>query len=173
MAPIDSGPLAGCNIDQNGNCADPNLQPGRSTGNNTFITISKEIHTLNDAILAAAKELSTRLKERRRIIYVVTDSDIYAEGGVNSIEKGCAKIAEEARTQCTLGYLSHKCVGTGLLLKQDSTTCRSAAAAFLHGCEVTARRTGSCHALLLTAIGPRLSLYYAWFSKPFSPIEHI
>ena len=114
MVPVNSGPLAGGNIYRNGNCgADSNLQPGRSTGNNTFITISKEIHTLNDAILAAAKELSTRLKERRRIIYVVTDSDIYAEGGVNSIEKGCAKIAEEARTQYTLGYLSHESIYDG------------------------------------------------------------
>ena len=58
---------------QNGNCVDPNLQPGRSAGSGTFITIPKEIHTLNDAILAAAKELSTRPKGRRRIIYVVSD----------------------------------------------------------------------------------------------------
>ncbi len=38
-----------------------------------MITIPKEIHTLNDAILAAAKELSSRPKERRRIIYVISD----------------------------------------------------------------------------------------------------
>jgi VWFA-related protein len=37
------------------------------------MTIPKEIHTLNDAILAAAKELSTRPKGRRRIIYIVSD----------------------------------------------------------------------------------------------------
>ena len=37
------------------------------------MSLPKEIHTLNDAILAAAKELSTRPKERRRIIYVVSD----------------------------------------------------------------------------------------------------
>jgi VWFA-related protein len=50
------------------------LQPGRSTGSGSgVITIPKEIHTLNDAILAAAKELSTRPKERRRIIYVISD----------------------------------------------------------------------------------------------------
>ena len=58
LVPINDGPMAGCNVRQNGNCVDPNLQPGRSAGGNTFITIPKEIHTLNDAILAAAKELS-------------------------------------------------------------------------------------------------------------------
>ena len=40
-------------------------------------TIPKEIHTLNDAILAAAKELSTRPKGRRRIIYVISDGKEY------------------------------------------------------------------------------------------------
>jgi hypothetical protein len=55
----------------------PTLQPGRSAGGNTFMTIPKEIHTLNDAILAAAKELSTRPKGRRRIIYVISDGKEY------------------------------------------------------------------------------------------------
>jgi len=77
LVPINSGPLAGCPVWVNGNCADPNIQPGRSTGNSTFITIPKEIHTLNDAIMAAARELSTRPKERRRIIYVVSDGKEY------------------------------------------------------------------------------------------------
>ena len=71
--PINDGPFASCNVRANGNCVDPNLQSGRSAGNSTFITIPKETHTLNDAILAAAKELSTRPKERRRIIYVISD----------------------------------------------------------------------------------------------------
>jgi len=170
LLPINSGPLAGCSITQNGSCVDPNIQPGRSAGNSTFITIPKEIHTLNDAILAAAKELSTRPKERRRIIYVVSDGKeagskatykevvqylqtnnitVYgtlvgdsarwgqgylsrfhlpfqmydnrlvgyalvtggtldAENGVNGIENSYAKIAEEARTQYTLGYYTHE-----------------------------------------------------------------
>lgn len=74
LIPINSGPLAGCNVHVNGNCADPNLQIGRSTGSGSgVITIPKEIHTLNDAILAAAKELSSRPKGRRRIIYVISD----------------------------------------------------------------------------------------------------
>ena len=175
MVPINSGPLAGCSIYQNGNCVDPNLQPGRSTGNSSFITIPKEIHTLNDAILQAAKELSTRPKERRRMIFVISDGkeygsratwkevvrylqtnkiavyatlvgdsarwgeewidrfhlpftmydnilykytvntggDYYAEGGVNGIERSYAKIAEEARDQYTLGYLSHESIYDG------------------------------------------------------------
>jgi hypothetical protein len=63
LIPVNSGPLAGCSVHVNGNCADPNLQEGRSTGSGSgVITIPKEIHTLNDAILAAAKELSTRPK---------------------------------------------------------------------------------------------------------------
>ena len=70
---VNSGPMAGCSIRQNGNCVDPNLQPGKSAGSDAFITIPKDIHTLNDAIFAAAKELSTRPKDRRRIIYVVSD----------------------------------------------------------------------------------------------------
>jgi VWFA-related protein len=41
------------------------------------MTIPKEIHTLNDAILAAGKELSTRPKGRRRIIYVISDGKEY------------------------------------------------------------------------------------------------
>ncbi len=77
LIPYNSGPMAGCNVHVNGNCADPNLQPGRSTGSGPFITIPKEIHTLNDAILAAAKELSTRPQGRRRVIYVISDGKEY------------------------------------------------------------------------------------------------
>jgi VWFA-related protein len=172
QVPTNVGPLAGCNIRENGNCVDPNLQPGRSAGNGDFISLPKEIHTLNDAILAAAKELSTRPKERLRIIYVVSDGKeygskatlrevirylqtnkitlyatgvgasavwgegyvsrfhlpftmydnilfkyTYATGGdldsersMNGIEKSYQKIAAEARTQYTLGYLSHESI---------------------------------------------------------------
>ncbi len=175
MVPINSGPLAGCPIRENGSCVDPNIQPGRSAGNDTFINIPKEIHTLNDAILQAAKELSTRPKQRRRVIYVVSDGkeygskakwqavvrylqpnkiavyatlvgdsarigegwidrvhlpfsmydnilykyttltggDMDAEGGINGIEKSYAKIADEARNQYTLGYLSHESIYDG------------------------------------------------------------
>jgi VWFA-related protein len=170
LVPVNTGPLAGCSISKNGNCVDPNVQPGGSTGGTTFITIPKEIHTLNDAILAAAKELSTRPNGRRRIIYVISDGKEYgskatyrevlryletnkiavygtlvgdsarwgegyisrihlpftmydnllykyiaatggtpdSEANLNGIEKSYASIAEEARTQYTLGYYSHQ-----------------------------------------------------------------
>ena len=181
LVPVNSGPLAGCNVRQNGNCVDPNLQPGRSAGGGSFITIPKEIHTLNDAILAAAKELSTRPKGRRRIIYVISDGKEYgskatyrevvrylqtnkiavygtlvgdsarwgegyisrihlpftmydnilvgyahntggtldSEPSLNGIEKSYAKIAEEARTQYTLGYLSHESIYDSKFRKID------------------------------------------------------
>jgi VWFA-related protein len=77
LVPVNSGPFAGCSITKNGGCIDPNIQEGRSVGNPSFINIPKEIHTLNDAILAAAKELSTRPRERRRIIYVISDGKEY------------------------------------------------------------------------------------------------
>ena len=78
QVPINSGPLGSpCAIITNGNCADPNVQYGHSTGNSTFVTIPKEIHTLNDAILEAARELSSRPKERRRVIYVISDGKEY------------------------------------------------------------------------------------------------
>ena len=52
----------------------PDLAGGAFGGQrHGVMTIPKEIHTLNDAILAAAKELSTRPKGRRRIIYVISD----------------------------------------------------------------------------------------------------
>lgn len=77
QVPFNSGPFASCAIVKNGGCVDPNVQQGGSTGNPDFIKLPKEIHTLNDAILQAAKELSTRPKERRRVIYVVSDGKEY------------------------------------------------------------------------------------------------
>ena len=78
LVPINGGPLSSsCSITQNGNCVDPNVQAGGSTGNGMWTNIPKEPHTLNDAILAAAKELSTRPQGRRRIIYVVSDGKEY------------------------------------------------------------------------------------------------
>jgi VWFA-related protein len=68
--PTNSGPLYG-GPSINGRSVDPNLDPQR--GNSGVGVIPKEIHTLNDAILAAGKALSTRPKEYRRIIYVISD----------------------------------------------------------------------------------------------------
>lgn len=181
LNPINDGPMAGCAIRQNGNCVDPNIQPGHSAGNGYFITIPKEIHTLNDGILAAAKELSRRPKGRRRLIYVISDGKEYgskakygevlkyletnqiavygtlvgeaarwgegrisrihlpftmydnmlikytlatggtldSELGLNGIEKSYASIAEEARNQYTLGYMSHQPAIDGKFRKID------------------------------------------------------
>ncbi len=168
--PVNTGPLAGCSITGNEGCIDPNIQQGRSAGGAAFMNIPKEIHTLNDAILQAAVELSKRPQGRRRIIYVVSDGKEFgskaktkevikylqthkiavyatlvgdsarwgegylsrfhipfqmndnvliqytlatggstdAERNVNGMEKSYAKIAEEARFQYTLGYISHQ-----------------------------------------------------------------
>ncbi len=173
MVPDPSSPFSACAISINGNCPDPNLQRGKSTQTIGELNLPKEIHTLNDAILAAAKELSTRPKDRRRIIFVISDGkeygskatwkevvhylqtnkiavfgtlvgdsarwggewvdrihipltgvydnilyrytaetggDYYAEGSVNGIERSYTRIAEEARNQYTLGYLSHESI---------------------------------------------------------------
>jgi len=77
LVPVTSGPLAGCSISANGSCVDPNLQQGRSAGGTQFMSLPKEIHTLNDAILRAATELSKRPQGRRRVIYVVSDGKEY------------------------------------------------------------------------------------------------
>jgi VWFA-related protein len=170
---LGGNPFAACPMSINGNCPDPTLQPGGSTQTIGGLDMPKEIHTLNDAILAAAKELSTRPKERRRVIFVISDGkeygsraswkevvrylqtnhiavygtlvgdtahwgvewadrihvpftgvydnilykytvatggDYYAEGNVNGIERSYAKIADQARDQYTLGYLSHESI---------------------------------------------------------------
>jgi VWFA-related protein len=70
--PVLSGPMAtGPTI--NGKDIDPNLDRGNAGGTDAFMTPPKEVHTLNDAILFAAKDLSQRPRGRRRIIYVISD----------------------------------------------------------------------------------------------------
>jgi VWFA-related protein len=70
--PTVEGPFAGVGPQINGHDVDPNLDPaGSPTGG--FVTLPKEIHPLNDAILAAARQLAKQPQGRRRIIYVVTD----------------------------------------------------------------------------------------------------
>jgi VWFA-related protein len=68
--PITSGPFSG-GPTINGQSVDPNLDPQRA--NSGFLVYPKEIHTLNDAILAAGKALSTRPQGSRRIVYVISD----------------------------------------------------------------------------------------------------
>ena len=70
--PVLSGPMAtGPTI--NGKDIDPNLDRGNAGGIDGFMTPPKEVHTLNDAILFAAKDLAQRPRGRRRIIYVISD----------------------------------------------------------------------------------------------------
>jgi VWFA-related protein len=69
------GPLAQTNVinDQN---FDPNTAPVRGhTG--MQLDPPKEVHTLNDAILAAATALSKAARGRRRVIYVISDGKEY------------------------------------------------------------------------------------------------
>jgi VWFA-related protein len=68
--PISTGPLATGPV-INGHQVDPNFQS--SGGGAGFITMPKEIHPLNDAILEAARALAKQPKGRRRILYVITD----------------------------------------------------------------------------------------------------
>jgi hypothetical protein len=60
QVPVNSGPMAGCNVRQNGNCVDPNLQPGKSAGGGNWMTIPKEIHTFQRAprVVAASSTSS-------------------------------------------------------------------------------------------------------------------
>jgi VWFA-related protein len=162
------GPLATTTVinDQN---FDPNTSANRGHTSLTPI-IPKEVHTLNDAILAAATSLSHAKQGRRRVVYVISDGKeegsraktkdvikylqtnrigVYgtlvgdsslpvvgflegvhlpltmhdnilpqyanATGGhfdpefrTGAIEKSFARIAEEVRTQYTLGYYTHE-----------------------------------------------------------------
>jgi VWFA-related protein len=52
--------------------ADPGHQAGSMS-----VTVPKEYHTLNDAILAAAKEVSSAARDRDRVIYVISDGKEY------------------------------------------------------------------------------------------------
>ncbi len=60
----------------NGQDTNPNTT-GRRNSNIRTINVPKEVHTLNDAILAAAVSLSKREQGRRRIIYVISDGKEY------------------------------------------------------------------------------------------------
>ena len=70
--PQDMGGPFGAGPTINNMAVDPNLTPQRS-GANGMIILPKEIHTLNDAILAAGNALQQAKKGRRRVIYVISD----------------------------------------------------------------------------------------------------
>jgi VWFA-related protein len=70
--PVNTGPLTG-GISVNGKPDFENNTTMHPQNSGTFITIPKEVHTLNDAILMAAQAVSSRGAGRRRIVYVVSD----------------------------------------------------------------------------------------------------
>lgn len=77
----DSGTALGSNININ-NGADLHTNPlvnsnhgqGNVSGSSN---VPREVHTLNDAILAAAKETAKAGKGRRRVVYVISDGKEY------------------------------------------------------------------------------------------------
>jgi VWFA-related protein len=69
------GPLSN-GINLNGSKIDDNTS-GRPAGAPSYETAPKEFHTLNDAILAAARETARAGKGRRRIVYVISDGKEY------------------------------------------------------------------------------------------------
>ena len=74
--PVNSGPTSG-GISINGKPDFENNPTMHPHNNSAFITIPKETHTLNDAILAAAEAVAKRPGGRRRIVYVVSDGKEY------------------------------------------------------------------------------------------------
>lgn len=66
-APVVGGPLGQSGPSVNGKPVDPNVPHG-----GVYVQY-REAHVLNDAILAAAMELSKRPKDRRKLIFVISD----------------------------------------------------------------------------------------------------
>lgn len=83
LLPFD-GPLSN-SINKNGSAIDSNTS---GKGTRTFAQPEKEFHTLNDAILAAARETARAGKGRRRIVYVISDGK---EAGSDAKEKDVIK----------------------------------------------------------------------------------
>ncbi|MEO6912056.1 MAG: VWA domain-containing protein [Edaphobacter sp.] len=74
-----SGPLSQ-NINLNGGALshiDPNTNSTHGTSLSNTLNVPKEVHTLNDAILAAATKLAKTRPGRRRIVYVISDGKEY------------------------------------------------------------------------------------------------
>ncbi len=76
----DAGSALGSNINLNNNAqmnTMPLTNPGHGTTQSGIINVPRDVHTLNDAILEAAKTLTHAGKGRRRIIYVISDGKEY------------------------------------------------------------------------------------------------
>ena len=78
------GPFGTTGPTINNKPVDPNVNGNARPGFD--LNIPREAHTLSDAILAAAKELQSRPKERRRIIYVISDGkDVRSKASVREV----------------------------------------------------------------------------------------
>ncbi|MGC2620379.1 MAG: VWA domain-containing protein [Acidobacteriaceae bacterium] len=79
--PFGAGPTV------NGQQADPTLAPQHGNAGG-FVTIPREVHPLNDAILYAAEQLASQPRGRRRIIYVVSDGkDVRSKAKYNQVRE--------------------------------------------------------------------------------------
>jgi VWFA-related protein len=83
--PETTGPMvAGPEI--NGVQVDPNLAPQR--GNTGFLMMPRTAHPLNDAILYAANMLAQQPRNRKRIIYVISDGkDVRSQASYGEVVK--------------------------------------------------------------------------------------
>jgi VWFA-related protein len=82
--PQVGGPLGMTGPTINGKAVDPNVNGTARPGFD--LNIPREAHTLSDAILAAGKILQDRPKERRRIIYVISDGkDVRSKASVREV----------------------------------------------------------------------------------------
>jgi VWFA-related protein len=82
--PSMGGPLGMQGPSINGKAVDPNVNGNARPGFD--LNIPHEAHTLSDAILEAAKELQSRPKERRRVIYVISDGkDVRSKASVREV----------------------------------------------------------------------------------------
>jgi VWFA-related protein len=99
------GPMASTNVinDQN---FDPNTAPVRGGNTGMQLNPPREVHALNDAILAAATLLSKRPIDRRRVIYVISNGNEYGS---------------EAKTKDVIRYLQANRIQVDVTLVGESS----------------------------------------------------
>ena len=91
---IQGGPLSQTTI-VNNRQVDPNTAPVHGQLGITT-TVPREYHTLNDAILAAARETVSAPRQRRRIVYVISDGK---EFGSKTSEKQLIKYLQTNKVE--------------------------------------------------------------------------
>jgi len=112
MAGSLGGPLASTNVinDQN---FDPNTAPVRGGNTGMQLNPPREVHALNDAILAAATALSRRPIDRRRVIYVISNGNEY---GSEAKTKDVIKYLQTNRIQVDVTLVGESAVpGLGFI----------------------------------------------------------